>query len=332
MSQPAVLLVAAFDDAHHVHAVHRARALERLGCEVEEFDLLWRPGLFQRFSAGDTHLRLARTIGEIRPDLVLVIGGGEHLDPERIDRIRADYGARWVNWFPDDLRTAVRAAQHAAVYDQVVAASSDMAGALAGALGRPVEMLPLAADPSVYRPMRSRDQFRANVVFSGRASRRREGFLAELVEFGLAIWGPGWRRTSLRDYCRGEVPSTADYVRAYGGATVAINIHHTTPEAAQPEAHCNQRVFELAAMGVPQVVDERTDLARHFTPGRDVLPFRSEAELKAIVAELLHDAARQEELAASARRELLSRHTYMHRMKELLRMAAVRKGAGEGAM
>jgi len=321
MSPPSVLLVAAFDDAHHVHAVHRARALERLGCEVEEFDLLWRPGVLQRFSAGDVYARLARTVGEVRPDLVVVIGGGDHLDPERVDRIRADHGARWINWFPDDLRTVLRAAQHAAVYDQAVASSSDVAGALAGALGRPVEVLPLAADPSVYRPMRSRDQFRANVVFSGRASRRREGLLAELVEFGLAIWGPGWRRTSLRDYCRGEVPSTADYVRAYGGATVAINIHHTTPEAAQPEAHCNQRVFELAAMGVAQVVDERSDLLRLFTPGRDYLSFRTGAELKAIVAELLHDTARQDAMTASARRELLARHTYMHRMKELLRIA-----------
>ncbi len=34
------------------------------------------------------------------------------------------------------------------------------------------------------------------------------GCSSELVEFGLALWGPGWRQTSLRDYCRGEAPST----------------------------------------------------------------------------------------------------------------------------
>lgn len=319
MNRPAVLLVAAFDDAHHVHALHRVRALERLGCRVEEFDLLWRPVLLQRFTAGDIHERLERTIAETAPDLVIVIGGTEYLDTDRIDQLRAAGSATWVNWFPDDLRTVVRVAEHARAYDRVLASASDMAGALSGALGRPVDLLPLAADPSVYRPTPGEGQYRANVVFSGRATGRREMLLAELVEFGLAIWGPGWRRTRLRDYCRGEVPSTADFVRAYGGASVAINIHHATPDAVQPEAHCNQRLFELAAMFVPQVVDERRDIDRWFTPGQDLLTFRSGAELKAIVGQLLHDATRREEMAASARAELMARHTYMHRMSDLLR-------------
>lgn len=319
MTRSRVLLVAAFDDAHHAHAVQRARALERLGCEVDEFDLLWRPRWLQRLRAGDPSSRLQRTVAETAPELVLVIGGGDHLGPGRIAALRRRDSAVWVNWFPDDLRTVLRAARQAREYDRVLAASSDVAGALSGALGRPVDLLPLAADPSVYRPTQSRDQYRANVVFAGRASRRREALLAPLAEFGLAIWGPGWRRTSLRDYCRGEAPNTADYVRAYGGATVAVNIHHTTPDAVQPEAHCNQRVFELAAMQVPQLVDRRADLERWFTPGQDLLAFRDGAELKALVADLLHDAPRREAMAAAARKELMARHTYMHRMSDLLR-------------
>jgi hypothetical protein len=73
--RPSVLVVAAFVDAHHVLALHRVRALERLGCEVEEFDLQWRPALLQRFSGGDIHSRLERTLREIQPELVLVLGG-----------------------------------------------------------------------------------------------------------------------------------------------------------------------------------------------------------------------------------------------------------------
>ena len=244
--------------------------------------------------------------------------GAEYLEIDRIDQLRVNGAATWINWFPDDLRTVVRAAEHAAAYDRVFAASSDVAGALGAALGKTVDLLPLAADPSVYRPTPGEGQYRANVVFSGRATGRREVLLAELVEFGLAIWGPGWRRTRLRDYCRGEVPSTIDFVRAYGGPTVAINIHHTTPDAVQPEAHCNQRVFELASMSVPQVVDERRDMERWFTPGQDLLTFRTAGELKAIVEELVHDSLRREAMAASARAELMARHTYMHRMSDLL--------------
>ncbi|MFN2315484.1 MAG: hypothetical protein ABR602_02295, partial [Gemmatimonadales bacterium] len=108
MNRPRVLLVAAFDEAHHAHAVHRARALERLGCEVEEFDLDWRPGILQRFRAGpDLHTRLAETVRDTESGLVLVIGGGEHLDPARVKAMVLESDATFVNWFPDDLRTVL---------------------------------------------------------------------------------------------------------------------------------------------------------------------------------------------------------------------------------
>ncbi|HRP09341.1 MAG TPA: glycosyltransferase, partial [Gemmatimonadales bacterium] len=181
-----------------------------------------------------------------------------------------------------------------------------------------VDVLSLAEDPSVYRPIRTRDQYRANVVFAGTATPRRERLLSELVEFGLAIWGPGWRKTSLRDYCRGEVPGTEQYVNAYGGASVAINIHHVAVEGDPLEASCNLRLFELAAMGLPQVVDDRGDLARHFVAEREVAVFRDGRELKEQVRWLLENPGEAERLGHGARARLLQDHTWMHRMRKLI--------------
>jgi hypothetical protein len=171
-----------------------------------------------------------------------------------------------VNWFPHDLRGCFDAIAVAAAYDRVYAAGSDIAGKLKEAVNHDVDVLPLGADPSLYRPLRARDQqYRANVVFAGTATPRREALLAQLVEFGLAIWGAGWRKTSLRDYCRGEQVRTEEFVRAYAGATVAVNIHHRLGED-EVEATCNQRLFEIASVGVLQVVDYRLDLDRWFRP------------------------------------------------------------------
>ena len=98
---------------------------------------------------------------------------------------------------------------------------------------------------------------------------QREMLLGGLVEYGLALWGPGWRKTSLRDYCRGELPKAEDYVRAYAGATVAVNIHHVDGlDPANPGRGCNQRVFELAAIGALQMVDTRADLPALLHAGR----------------------------------------------------------------
>ena len=316
MSEPSVLVVAQFDDAHNAHAAQRCRALERLDCRVEAFDLLGRPGWLGRLAGKDLRTRLRKAIETARADVVLAIGAPV-LDPQTVQELSAVTGIPWINWFPDDLRTVDDALDRARAYQQVFAAGSDVAARLGEALDRPVEGIPLAADPSIYRPLRSRDQYRANVVFAGTATPRREALLTGLVEYGLALWGPGWRRTSLRDYCRGEVPNTETYVRAYGGASVAINIHHTA-EPAGPEAFLNQRAFEVAAIGVPQIVDRRSDLPRHFDEGRHVLVFDDAEELRELVRLALHDLPTAELLGAAARKEVLSRHTYMHRMKQLL--------------
>jgi spore maturation protein CgeB len=312
-----LLFIAGFDDVHAANAAHRVRALERLGTEVATFDLNAKPGLLERFRAGDLAKRIERVLDEYQPHLVLTTHA-ETLDEDTVDRLRGRSSARWAAWLTDDLRTVTQATALARPYDAIYAVGTDVAAEVGERLGRTVDVLSNAADPSVYRPLRTKDQYRANVVFAGTASPRRERLLAELVEFGLAVWGPGWRRTALKDYCRGEVPGTEAYVQAYGGASVAINIHHVAVEGDLPEAMCNLRLFELAAMGLPQVVDDRGDLARHFAPGREVAVYRDGRELKAVVRALLEAPADAERLGQAARARLLQDHTWMHRMRAFL--------------
>jgi spore maturation protein CgeB len=318
MRGPSILVVAEFDDALHAHAAQRCRALERLECRVEAFDLRHRPGLLGRLTGKDLGSRLRKAIAACKADLVLAIGA-HPLDRQTVTELAAVTSIPWVNWFPDDMRSATEAVDRAPAYQQVFASGSDVALRLSRAMHRKVEVLPFGADPSIYRPLRSRDQYRANVVFAGTATRRREQLLSGLVEFGLALWGPGWRRTSLRDYCRGEVPVTETYVRAYGGASVAINIHHTAGDnGGPPEASLNQRVFELASIGVPQIVDRREDIDQYFEVGTHLLVFEDADQLQRLVRAALQDFAASEALGINARKEVLSGHTYMHRMRAIL--------------
>jgi len=317
MTRPSVVFVAPFDDAQHAHNAQRGRALERLGCDVTAVNMVERRGPLGLFRSKDHRTRLEEAIEAAAPDLVLVAGAPE-LDADTVESLQGISKAKWVNWFPHDLRGSYDAITVAGAYDRVYAAGSDVAAKLEEAVNQEVAVLPLAADPSVYRPLRTRDQqYRANVVFVGTATPRREALLSQLVEFGLAIWGAGWRRTSLRDYCRGEQVRTEEFVRAYTGATVAVNIHHRLDED-EVEATCNQRLFEIAAVGVLQVVDYRLDLDRWFVPDDEVLVFDTPADLKRTVEGALQDLAAGERIAAAARERLLAEHTYMHRMEKIL--------------
>jgi len=318
MTRPSVVLVAAIDDGKFAHGAQRGRALERLGCDVTTVNVVERRGPLGLFRSKDLKQRLERALAEVSPDLVLVIGVPE-LDPPTVEGLKSSGAGKWVNWFPDDLRTVDQAAAVAWPYDEVFVAGSDVASRMESILHREVRLLPLGADPSVYRPVRSRgQQYRANVVFAGSATPRREALLQHVVEFGLALWGPGWRATSLRDYCRGEALKTEEFVQAYGGASVAVNIHHTADGGDTAEAFCNQRCFELASIGALQVVDRRTDLDRFLIPEDEVLVFEDALHLRRIVEDALQDQTAVERIAQAGRQRVLVEHTYMHRMTVLL--------------
>jgi len=310
-----VLFISPFDQARHSHAALMQRALERLGCQVSPLDLLATGPWWRRLRRERVEHRVQRSVAAVAPEVVLVIGA-DHLSALAVHALRDATGALWVNWIPDT-QTPVETCEHAAsAYDHLFVSASALAAQLVESTGSGVSFLAPACDPSVHRPLRARDQFRANVVFAGTATPKREELLTELVEFGLALWGPGWRKTSLRAYCRGELVDVQDYVRAYAGASVGVNIHHDAAPAAG--GGCNARVFELAAIGAAQVVDDRADLSLHFTAGRDLVAFHTAEEMRGAVRELLHEHRLAGEMGHEARRKALASHTYMHRMLALL--------------
>jgi len=322
-SDTRVLLVGAFDDALHAHAGLRRRALERLGCRVSTVNLIGTGGWLSRLRRTGLHDRLARAVAGTSPAIVLVLEGNQ-VDAAMVASLRQGGGPTWVNWFCDARRSAQDILPLAAAYDAVFVADRATVEALDEAGNPPVHYLPAGCDPSIHRPMRARDRFRANVVFVGTATPHRERRLAELVEFGVAVWGPGWRRTKLRDYCRGELLSHEDYIRAYAGASVAVNVACTDEGAPVRDPGASRRLFELAAIGVPQVVEDHADIHEHFREGSEVLVARSSQELRGFAAEALHDRAWADQVAAGARQRALAEHTYMHRLATLLEVVGER--------
>ncbi len=316
-SDTRVLLIGSFDDAVHAHTALRRRALQRLGCAVGTLNLTSPRRWWSRFRRVSLRERLEQAIAQSVPGIVLVIEGRQ-LEPELVAELKRHTRALWLNWFCDGRRSVETVRSIAPAYDRVFVAGSEVVAALREPGQPPARYLAPACDPSMHRPMRSRDQFRANVVFAGTATPHRERLLSELVEFGLAVWGPGWRKTKLRDYCRGEMLDHVDYIRAYAGASVALNLQWGESSGPTLDPGCNRRLFELAAIGVPQVAEDRPDLHLHFQEGSEVLVSRGIPDFKALITEALHDRGWAEQVAAGARQRALAEHTYMHRMAEML--------------
>jgi spore maturation protein CgeB len=138
--------------------------------------------------------------------------------------------------------------------------------------------------------------------------------LNELKDLGLVARGPGWPG--------GPVYGDA-FVRTLAGATVGVNVHQQFANGA-PERYgsgANMRVFELAAIGTPQLSDAKGDIPRHFTPDKEIVLYRTTAELREKAKALLNDAALCQSLAKAARERALREHTWAQRLRELLKLA-----------
>lgn len=313
-----VLFAAHVDDASLAYNGLRLRALERLGCTVQLLDPD-KAGWIERLVRRDVDQRLRAALDQQSPDLVIV-AGQDVIPNEVASDLRRGRSAKWIQILEDEISKPDLVAADAMAYDHVFIGSTGGLSTLKKNGILHGHYLALGCDPSVHKPLRARGVFRANVVFAGVATSRRERLLTELVEFGLALWGAGWRRTGLKDYCRGELPTHEDFVRAYAGATVAVNIHRHGPDERNGDpTGVNRRTFELAAIGVTQVVDNRTDLAQHFEDGSEVLLYTSAEELKGQVKRAVQEDKYRERLAGNARQRALRNHTYMHRMAEMLK-------------
>ena len=171
---------------------------------------------------------------------------------------------------------------------------------------------PLGATRSFLRPTGGGARWRAALAFVGTRDPLRERVLHEVADLGLALWGPGWPN--------GPVYGD-DFVHALAGATVGLNLHQQFGDGGDPARYgtgANMRVFELAAVGTPQLSDAKADIARHFTPGREIALYASLAELRDQARALLADESLRRSLAAAARERALREHTWAHRLHELL--------------
>jgi spore maturation protein CgeB len=306
-----VVLVAAFNPRYHRSGLALAAALTALGCEVRRCEERLR-GLnsILRRPLPD---RLRPLLRRQRADLVLVFKGTK-LDPGTIAELKRACGGRWANWFPDDPHELEVSTRLSPAYDWFFTHDSSSLARHRRA-GARAYYLAFGCDPAYHRPLDGGPRWRAPLVFVGSRDVARERVVRELGDLGIRTWGPGWPD--------GPVYGD-DFIRALAAGAVGLNIHQHFGEGgdrARYGSGANMRVFELAAVGTPQLSDARGDIARHFTPDREIVLYRSVAELRERARALLENEALRRSLAVAARERALREHTWTQRMEELLSVA-----------
>lgn len=318
-----------------------AQALTQLGCEVRQppleaveplYHLLRSSSLPAGRTApaidgmlqflGRAVLALAE---EFEPHLVLALAQAP-LEPRVIRELRSR-GAVTAFWFVEDFRVRPYFRQVASAYDHFFHIQGQAMARELEALGARHHHLPLAALPSLHRPLslnrEEQTRWGATVGFLGQGYPNRVRTFSRLVgRFpGLRLWGTGWPDQGPLAGCVAEEGlriSAPDVVRIYNACDLVVNLHTAPPEGEGPLDYLNPRAFEVAACGGFQLTDRSQGVENLFSPGRELALFSHEEELAGLIEHYLARPQERAAMAQAARRRVLAGHTYYHRMETVL--------------
>lgn len=322
-------------------ARHTTAALETLGHRVSLIDHSQHHDSYKAFGSyrEPRHRQLMQDrfadvlslstithLAEDPPDLVLAIAQApitlallEHLRKKKFPS---------AMWFVENYRHLTYWQQMAAGYDYwFVIQQGECHEAFKRAGARFVRYLPMAADPSVHRPLTltkaEHEEFDADVSFVGAGYPNRRVLLPRWLskEWTFKLWGNEWEGaadlTSVLQRGGARI-DTETCMKVFNATAINLNLHSCGGETLDPLADfVNPRTFELAACGAFQLTDERALLPDLFTE-HEIVRFRREEDVPTLIRAWLRDHDARRAAAEAARRRVLQQHTYVHRMKELL--------------
>jgi spore maturation protein CgeB len=146
-----------------------------------------------------------------------------------------------------------------------------------------------------------------------------------LTDFKIGIWGPGWENLAagspLKKYIRGNTVTPDTWVRIYNASKIVINYmgHYGEDIDENKVYQASPRVFETLGCGSFQMVDGKRDVLALFESGEHLVCFKEISEVKELVKYYLDHPQEREEIAQKGHSEVLAKHTYVHRIEELLK-------------
>jgi spore maturation protein CgeB len=192
-----------------------------------------------------------------------------------------------------------------------------------------VSHVPHACLPSAHHPRPFSYEHRSDLLFVGNAFKSRVKFLEEqaafLSDYMFTLVGIGY---PLLPAMSGQRLLNThvwrdDYYRYVSGARIALNLHRMNSDldmrnlqnvkASSP----NNRLFEIAATGVPQLVDvsRRPELDEYFEPEREIMTFASPEEFREKFRWMMEHPSEARAIGEASMRRALAHHTYQHRLQ-----------------
>jgi GT2 family glycosyltransferase/spore maturation protein CgeB len=200
--------------------------------------------------------------------------------------------------------------------DIVFVASDLFARTLSERTGREIHPLHQATDTDRFRPVEGGPAHEMLFVANSRGVRRRVVDELTPTERDLAVYGKGWTPELLDPrHLLGEYLPNHELPGYYTAAKIVLNDHW--PDMAG-HGFLSNRLYDAAACGALVMSDRVSGIDEEFDGG--VVAFGDGAELRELVDRFLDDADMRAEHGRRAMAAVRSRHTFAHRVDEMLRI------------
>jgi spore maturation protein CgeB len=331
------------------------RAIEKLGHTLIAFDdrefifpgrLRDEFNFLQKFDSNRLNKRLLETVHESMPDLLFVTGGHRVL-PDTVKECKKQgiKTALWTIDAPGDFSPIIKASPY---YDYVFCGGTEAITLLEKANIKNARWLPFACDSQIHRTVEitpeEKNKYGADIAFVGSFYPNREKVLEQLVEtkpksrsggidFDLGIWGPGWeklpKKSPLKNCIRGNQLKPDEWIKIFCSAKIVIVIHYKDLEGKILCYQASPKVYEALACKTFVITDAQKDVLSIFKPGKHLVSFKTIKELKELIKYYLQAPEEREKIARQGYEEVITKHTYAHRINEMLKIIGTNKGQSD---
>jgi spore maturation protein CgeB len=277
----------------------------------------------QNFDLKHMNTKLLSLVRDRRPDLVIITQG--HLwIKDTVKKIK-DLGIPVVLWVIDAPTNFHNILDSSHSYDFVFCGGTEAIEILASHGIKKLGWLPFACSPDFHFPPAIVDHgFAAkDVVFVGShyPSRERlfEGLNLRMFDFG--IWGSGWEKvppdSPLKKHIQKTHTKPDEWVKVYSRSKIVLVAHY--PHSANiPCYQASPKIYEAMACGSFIICDSQKDVRALFKDGEHLVLFQDLSDLNRKILFYLEHERERKMIAEKARQEALEKHTYLHRITEMI--------------
>jgi spore maturation protein CgeB len=122
----------------------------------------------------------------------------------------------------------------------------------------------------------------------------------------------------LKSRIRKAHTAPAEWLKIYSASRIVLATHYRDPEGVVPVHQASPRVFEALACRAFLICDRQRDVFSLFCDGEHLAGFDNGADLAKKVRYYLDHPQERQTIACKGHEEVMRRHTYVHRIEELL--------------